>query len=975
MGVDGGTVDFSRDIRPILSDRCFKCHGFDDKTRDADVGLHTFEAATRDLGGYKAITPGDPDASEIIQRMLAEDSDEVMPPPKANKARLTEEEVALFKQWISEGAEYVQHWSFVPPERPQVPPMESKLPASKLAGPTEIDAFVQRRLKAEGLAPSAEADRATLIRRVSLDLTGLPPTPQEVDAFVADTSADAYEKLVDRLLRSPQYGERWARPWLDLARYADTNGYEKDRPRSIWPYRDWVIRALNEDMPFDQFSIEQIAGDMLPNATLDQRIATGFHRNTMLNEEGGIDPLEFRFYAMVDRVATTGTVWMGLTTGCAQCHTHKYDPITHTDYFGMFAMLNNADEPEVTVPDPAIGKRRKEVQSKLDAEQEKLVAQVDEPKFQAWWEAQKAARVEWKSLEPVSMESNLPKLTHEGDGVVFANGDFTKRDVFTLEFEFPKLDQPVTAFRLEALPDERLPKGGPGRAYYEGRSGDFFLSEMKVEVDGRELEFIKGSQSYGKISVGSGKAAAMNVVDGEGSTGWSTSGGEGRPHEIVLNLKEPLADGSKVHVELLFERHFVAALGKFRVSLTTKAGEVVASKAPEFDPVTATVAEAKARYVLAAPELAETRKRLEALRRSLPALPTTLVMQEWAPGDVRPTHRHHRGEYLKAEERVEPTVPVVFGGLKEGEPANRLTFAKWLVDAERNPLVARTFVNRTWNAFFGRGFVPTLADLGLQSELPSHPELLDWLSVTWVEEDGWSMKKLHKRIVMSATYRQSSVVTPSLLKKDPNNILLARGPRFRMEAEMIRDAALKIGGLLSPKIGGPSVYPPQPAGVSEAAYGSPKWNVSKGADRYRRSLYTFAKRTAPFAAYLTFDGPTGESCIAQRDRSNTPLQALTLMNDVMFGEAAKALARRVPREGRPPAAIASAMFRHVLNRNPTKAEVGDLAAYFEAQRQRLAEGELDPVAFGVGEKATPEDVAWTLVARALFNLDEFVTKG
>lgn len=967
-------IDFSRDIRPILSDRCFKCHGFDDKTREADLGLHNFAAATRDFGGYQAIKPGDPDGSGIIARMTTDDEDDLMPPAKANKPKLTPKEVAIFRQWIAEGAKYEQHWSFVPPVKPKVPEFAFPTPKSDLGARTEIDAFVEERLKKADLKPSPEADRATLIRRVSFDLTGLPPTPGEVDAFIADTSPDAYEKVVDKLLKSPHYGERWARLWLDLARYADTNGYEKDRPRSVWPYRDWVINALNADMPFDQFSIEQLAGDMLPNATLDQRIATGFHRNTMLNEEGGIDPLEFRFYAMVDRVATTGTVWMGLTTGCAQCHTHKYDPITHTDYYGIFAMLNNADEPEIFVPDPAVEKRRNALATQIAAAEEKLLSKVEEVRFQAWWKAQKKSRVAWIPMQPVSMESNLPKLVHEGDGVVFTSGDFTKRDVFKLAFDLSKLDGAVTAVRLEALPDDRLPKKGPGRAYYEGRSGDFFLSEMTVKADGRKLEFEKGSQSYGKISVGSGKAEPLNVVDDEGSTGWSTSGGEGHTHELVLNLMEPLQGSLKLDVELLFERHFVAALGKFRISVTTQKGDVVASSDPEFDPLAASVKAARAQYVRQAPELAEARKQLEKLEKAMPESPTTLVMEEWNAGDMRPTHRHHRGEYLKAEEIVEPAVPAVFGDLKKGEPANRLTFAKWLVDPVRNPLVSRTVVNRAWHAFFGRGFVPTLADFGLQSEMPTHPRLIDWLAVTLVDEDNWSMKKLHRRIVMSATYCQSAVITPELLKKDPNNLLLARGPRFRMEAEMIRDTALRVSGLLSPKLGGPSVYPPQPPGVSEAAYGSPKWTPSAGADRYRRSLYTFTKRTAPFAAYLTFDGPTGESCIAQRDRSNTPLQALTLMNDEMFSEAAAALAKRIVKEGRTPGQVARVIFRHALSRDPSPEETSELADYFEAQRDRLAKGELKPAAFGLGDDASPEDVAWTLVARALFNLDEFVTK-
>ncbi|MCB1092302.1 MAG: DUF1549 domain-containing protein, partial [Verrucomicrobiae bacterium] len=417
---EASQVDFSRDIRPILSDRCFKCHGFDDQKREADLALHTREFAIVDLGGYRAVDPGKPDASEIIARMITDDPDEVMPPPKANKPRLSEKEIALFRRWIAEGARYEQHWAFVPPTKPAVPNVSAT--GAVIRNP--IDAFVVDRLARENLSPAPEADPQTLIRRVSLDLIGLPPTPQEADQFASAYAADpekAWDDLVNRLLQSKHYGERWARQWLDLARYADTNGYEKDRPRSIWPYRDWVIRALNDDMPFDRFSIEQLAGDMLPNATLDQRIATGFHRNTMLNEEGGIDPLEFRFYAMVDRVNTTGTVWLGLTVGCAQCHTHKYDPITHTDYYAMMALLNNADEPAIDVPDPTAAAARAKADTEITKAEAALVGKIDPAKYGAWLSAEKAKAAPWTHLEPAAMATTLPSLAHEGDGVIFAS--------------------------------------------------------------------------------------------------------------------------------------------------------------------------------------------------------------------------------------------------------------------------------------------------------------------------------------------------------------------------------------------------------------------------------------------------------------------------------------------------------------------------------------------------------------------------
>ncbi|MEM1296853.1 MAG: DUF1549 domain-containing protein, partial [Verrucomicrobiota bacterium] len=448
----GEELDFNREIRPILAANCFECHGPDEESRKGKLRL--------DLGGAEALENG-----EVIARILTDDPYDIMPPPKANKT-LNRDQIAKLRAWIESGAEYEEHWAFVKPARPELPERDEW-------ARNEIDAFVAKRLNVEKLEPSPAADPYALIRRVYLDLTGLLPTPEEADAFANSTDPQALEKAVDELLKSPRYGERWARPWLDLARYADSNGYEKDRPRSIWPYRDWVIRALNDDKPFDQFSIEQIAGDMLPNATIDQQIATGFHRNTMLNEEGGIDPLEYRFHAVVDRVLTTGTTWMGLTTGCAQCHTHKYDPITHTDYFGLFALLNNAEEPDLEVWDETLLKKQSEVEEKIRSLESQLLTKTSPQKVNAWIDSEREKAVPWKVIEPISWETSLPKLELEEDGAIFASGDFTKRDVYTLRFELED-SEPITAIRLEVLPDARLPARGPGRSYYEGRDGDFF---------------------------------------------------------------------------------------------------------------------------------------------------------------------------------------------------------------------------------------------------------------------------------------------------------------------------------------------------------------------------------------------------------------------------------------------------------------------------------------------------------------------
>ncbi|QDU93663.1 Planctomycete cytochrome C [Lignipirellula cremea] len=1004
---EAGAPSYMRDVRPILASKCFACHGPDESHREADLRLDDRTAAV-DAG---AISPGKPGDSELLRRVLSHDGDERMPPPDA--APLTAAQQDTLRRWIAGGAEYERQWSFTPPVQAPLPTVKN------VAWPKNaIDPFVLARLEAEGMQPAPPADPYTLVRRVYLDLTGLPPSPAEADAYVHSTDPQAYEKLVDRLLASQQYGEHWARQWLDLARYADTNGYEKDRPRQIWPYRDWVIQALNNDMPFDQFSIEQLAGDMLPDATPAQRIATGFHRNTMLNEEGGIDPLEFRHYAMIDRVATTGVVWLGLTTGCAQCHTHKYDPITHTDYYRFMALLNNADEPSAVVRDPAITARREQLQKQIDELEAALPDQFPsvpgdgpeedrrrqhlETSYAAWLEEARSQAIVWRILRPSSMEANLPRLERLDDGSIFSTGDITKRDLFTLRFRLDPLPQSLTSLRLEVLPDERLPGRGPGRSYYEGRQGDFFLSEVTAMLDGKPLAFASASHSYGKISVGSGSADAQNVIDGEGSTGWSTSGREGESHQLVLNLKEPLQPAGELVVSLLFERHFAASLGRFRLSAASSKHPAQA----ETEPVAISALLARAEtawndaereqlrqyFLSTTPELADARKKIAALEKQLPEYPTTLVMQERPADNPRPTFRYHRGEYLSPREAVTPGTPGFLPPLKPGEPANRLGLARWLV-SKQNPLAGRVAVNRAWQAFFGQGLVRSPGDLGVQSEMPSHPQLLDWLAVEFTTPVsagglGWSQKQLHRRIVTSAVYQQSSKLTPALLERDRENRLLGRGPRFRVDAETVRDAFLKASGRLAPQVGGPSVYPPQPESVTGLAYGKSAWPTSTGDDRFRRSLYTFRKRTAPFAAYAVFDAPTGENCIVRRNRSNTPLQSLTLLNDAMFLELALALVDQTLADGKMEdgtakepkssektrAATATALFRALLTRPPRTDEVERLAAFYEQQTARLQAGELDPAVICGAADASVDRAAWFLVARVLMNVDEAVTK-
>jgi hypothetical protein len=981
-------VSFGRDIQPILARNCFACHGPDEGQRQADLRLDQRESAV----ASGAIRPGDPAASELIRRIFSTDPAEQMPPPDAH-SHLSDAHKQQLRDWVAAGANYQPHWAFAPLQRAPLP-AATGAPAEWSGNP--IDRFVLDRLHREGLHPSPPADRYALVRRVYLDLLGFPPTPAEADDFVNDHQPEAYERLVDRLLASPHFGERWARLWLDLARYSDTNGYEKDRPRSIWPYRDWVIRAINEDLPFDQFTIEQLAGDMLPEATLDQRIATGFHRNTMLNEEGGIDPLEFRYYAMVDRVATTGTVWLGLTTGCAQCHSHKYDPISHTEYFSLMALLDNADEPDLRLPDPEVAARRASIEAEIARREAELPGRFPLPAeappdalrhpffYQGLADclaAERRSLADWTTLVPSRMTTNLPRLVLQEDGSILSTGDITKRDVYTLSLPLDALPAPLTALRLEVLPDERLPGGGPGRSFYEGRQGDFFLSEIVARRHGQAIPFAGASHSYGKISVGNGTAAAGNVIDGDGSTGWSTAEGEGRRHELVLTLAAPLPAEGELELELLFERHYAASLGRFRLSATTAPQAVLASGLTpeaqaivlrdETDWTDADRTELERAFCRTSPELAEARRPIDQLRRSMPDFPTTLVLEERPADHPRPTPRRHRGEYLNPREAVEPGIPAVLAACAASPPGDRLEFARWLA-SEENPLIARVEVNRLWQALFGRGLVASAADFGTQSEPPSHPELLDWLACEFMDR-GWSRKGMLRLIVTSQTYRQSSAAAPEHYRQDPDNRLLSRGPRQRVDAEIVRDSLLRASGLLSPKVGGPSVYPPQPESVTALAYGKAEWTPSTGPDRYRRSLYTFSKRTAPFAAYSTFDAPSGETCVARRDRSNTPLQALTLLNDEMILELVRALAADVCREN-PAQQRAAALFRRVLTRPPTPEELAAIREFHAGQMARLEAGELDGASIAGAGDAPADLAAWTLVARALVNLDEAIVK-
>ncbi len=757
-------VQFSRDVRPILAENCFACHGFDEAAREADLRLDTVDGATttRD-GGMPVIVPGKPDESELVSRILSDDPSDVMPPEDSGK-QLTPAQKETLRQWIEQGAPYEIHWSFVPPKR--------KTPPAVTGASHPIDRFVQARLAEEELQPSSRATSATLIRRVSLDLTGLPPTPEEIDLFVtaaAENAQAAYRDLVERLLASPHYGERWGRWWLDQARYADSNGYSVDAPREIWKYRDWVVDALNNDMPFDTFTIEQLAGDLLPDATQSQKIATGFHRNTQINQEGGIDKEQFRVDSVFDRVATTGTVWLGLTIGCAQCHDHKFDPITQVEYYRMFAFLNNQDEPTLKVYGAGVDVAA--LTAELNVAKQELADYLKEhaAKIDTWEETvTDASREKLSSAVRKALDTEKKKRSFEHNLVLFA----AARDA--------------------------------------------------EESDAEDGRFEALNSQYAQSD------AALNKTD------------------------------------------------------------------------------------------------------------TTLVMQERA--EPRKTHVLVKGDFTRPAAEVTPGTPSVLHPLESlTEKADRLDLARWITSPQ-NPLTARVIANRIWQHYFGRGLSEIENDFGLQGASPSHPELLDWLAIEFIDR-GWSLKEMHRLIVSSHAYQQTSVYRPDLQEKDPHNYLLGRQRRLRLEAEIVRDVALAASGLLSPKLGGPPVYPPIPDGVMSQGQVKRAWSTSKGEDRYRRGIYTFKFRATPPPSLNVFDAPDGYSTCTRRIRSNTPLQALTLMNDPAYFEFAQSLEKVIERDG-----IETA-FRRCTSRRPTADELSILT-------------KLDALN----------------AARALLNLDETITR-
>ena len=970
-------LDFARDVQPILRARCTRCHGAEQQR--SQLRLDSRTGALRGGMSGAVVLPGDSRGSALFQRITGV----LQPSMPFEGSPLPAEEIARIQAWIDAGAPGAvdvepadkRHWAYRKPVRPEPPAVAD---TAWIRNP--IDRFVLARLEREGLTPAPEANRETLIRRVSLDLVGLPPTLAEVDAFLADASPDAYEKVVDRLLASPHYGERWARPWLDLARYADTNGYEKDRRRSAWMYRDWVIDALNQDLSFRDFTIQQIAGDMLPGATTAQKIATGFHRNTLLNQEGGIDVEEARWETLVDRVNTTASTWLGSTVACAQCHNHKFDPVSQKDYYRMMAFFDNAEyrvqglgevvtdkwivEPDLELAPPEVLAKR----DALKAEGEALKKTIDTrdlgAEMAAWERALGSKPPRWTVLRPDRFTSAYTAaLEKQKDGSLLVSGPKADRDTYTVTVRTPAAA--ITALRLEALPDPSLPANGPGRS----SSGNFVLTRLGLRAGSETIPLVRAVADFSE----DGRSVAQAIDESEDS-GWSIDGQQGRAHTAVFLPEKPIRAGGSMTTLTVTLEHTAGSpgstLGRFRLSATSSANPWGAVAVPEeirkvldTPPAARTAEQTKTLTEYFRPlaaSLDAPRARLAAVRRELEKvqIPTAMVLRE-RPGSDRPsTLLRVRGSYMSPGERVYAATPAFLPPIPEGRPASRLGLAYWLVD-EENPLTARVAVNRSWEQLFGRGLVLTSEDFGTQGEPPTHPELLDWLATTFTSQ-GWSAKKLHRLMVTSATYRQSSRATPTLLERDPYNRLLARGPRFRVEAETVRDIALAVSGLLSPKVGGPSVFPDQPDGVWDNPYSKDKWTLSEGEDRYRRSLYTFVRRTAPYPMLTTFDAPSREFCTVRRTRTNTPLQALTTLNDPAFFAAAKALAERVIREAGPePEARAVHVFRLATARRPSEGELAPLLRFYRDEAARFA-----------GDDAA----AWTMVANVVLNLDETMTK-
>lgn len=934
-----GPTDFNRDIRPLFAKHCTACHGGVKAAGNISF-VYRERALTQGKSGQPAIVPGDPNASELYRRIVSSDPDERMPQPDHGPA-LAEAEITTLRQWIQEGAPWSEHWSFVPPQPPPTPsphnPSWASIPA---------DLFILARLDAEGLEPSPAAPPAEWLRRVTLDLIGLPPSPSDFIAFTNDLShhpAQARERVVDRLLASPHFGERWAAVWLDLARYSDTYGFEKDPHRDIWPWRDWVVRAFNADMPFDQFTIKQLAGDLLDAPTADDLLATAFHRNTQNNTEGGTDDEEYRTAAVHDRVNTTWTAWQATTFGCAQCHAHPYDPIPHRDYYRFAAFFNNTedcdqndDAPRLLLSqDPA--RRDEIVRLQLEAQQLRHTLNQDGLRTSR-------AVTDWKPLIPTAAKPSAGTLTVAEDGRIHASGTLPIQVVYTLTL--PAV-QGLTALQIELFPDSNDPKAAPerGQAFSKLKAALVVPGASNQPIPFQEFiaDYLAGPHDPARVIDSGGGFGSYPVMTG--------------PRRGVAVLRQPLQAPPNAQLELTFEHGIASNSGVQGCALRHLA--LSASTDPRLIEFTHT------------PERLGHWKNLQSLRQSLKEVPgiRVPVLVERTPAATRETRVFVRGNRITRDELVQPGIPDLVQPPAKLGSLNRLDMARWLV-GDQNPLAARVLANRLWAELFGHGIVETLEDFGTSGARPTHPALLDHLALRLRNEGRWSIKRFLRDLALSSTYAQSAKVTETLAQRDPGNQLYARGPRVRLTAEMVRDQALALTGSLSPKPFGPPTYPPQPEGVWSTVYSGDRWNTSQDADRFRRALYTYQKRTSGYPVFLTFDAPTRDACTARRLPSNTPLQALTVLNDPAFLEMAQSLANRMEAVGDSPRARIRYACRLLTLEPPPPSMVDSL---FQLYRGALQDFHASP---GSADKLapSPERAALVLVANTLLNLDLALTR-
>ena len=1003
-------VDFVRDIEPIFAAKCQACHGPDEQ--EGQLRLDAKASVTK--GGVSGVLfeVGKAKAS-LLYRMLAGIGEvERMP---VDDEPLTADQIELIRRWIDEGAEWPAgvgaevatetHWAYVLPRRPGLPAVKAH---QWLRSP--IDAFVLSRLEQRELSPSPRAGDAKLLRRVYLDLIGLPPSVEAVEAFEASQDPDKFERAVNELLASPQYGARWARPWLDAARYADSNGYQADQYRNVWPYRDWVIDAMNADMPFDQFTLEQIAGDLLPEATVAQRIATGFHRLTTCNVEAGVDPEENRVNQIIDRVNTTGTVWLGTSLECAQCHNHKYDPFTQKDYYQIFAYFNhtplevegngvtyNFVGPKMELP---LSEQQAAKKAELAAERKAIQEQLALAARQrleglAAWEEQMTATVgeppRWHVLDVVSFESSGGSShTILDDKSVLVGGKKPDRDTYTVVCETQVPD--ITGFKLEALTDPSLPGNGPGRY----ARANFVLYDFAVTAAhpvGNALQEVRVNLHGAAADHSQAKWDVAGLIDDDPTTGWAIQPQVGKPHHATFLTETPVGSASGTTLTFQLDQHYgeCRTIGRLRLSAMT--GMPAKTTLP--DAVTKALAVPTAKrnkdaqkaiedyFVNLDPEVKRLRGRADALQKQIAAIQpvTSLVMIEQK--EARMTAVFKRGSFLDRGESVSMATPELLPEPPASDTKDRRELARWLVSQE-NPLTARVAVNRWWAEIFGHGIVQTIEDFGTQGEKPTHPELLDWLAIELIES-GWSMKHVHRQIVLSATYQQSSKITPQLLRNDPYNTYYSRAPRFRLPAETVRDNALAISGLLSCNMAGPPIFPPQPPNIwRHVGRNEPKYDTSQGNDRFRRGIYVIWRRSAPYPSFTNFDAPDRASCVVKRPRTNTPLQALTLMNDPAYVEMAVGLAKRIAARS---ASLESASLedrvRYALRlcvaRAPRAEEIELVSEVYRSERKRFEASIADAEALvgkQVEHRVDVRDLAaWFHVANILLNLDETITKS